>query len=314
MGRSLIKLRVGLVFVLVLMHCATTPSQGANLARQKRRIKQGTAGTRTKWNINRPFSVTNGIFEKVGFKKALRDFDPSATLEAIEVGCGEGRALLELQAVLPLSKLHCLNHPTYGRARGFGGANLSGGRKDLQEILNRYKINIPNRNLPTVEFGDAFLNAWPYETQQADVVYSSHALTKARNVRVILRETLRVLKPGGEAFLHLSLPGRHRAGVSPPGCAKYGDTSSDDPKVLFCESGNDYTLKFYAVFASTAHVGLSGEHLDPDSHQGVLHVVKERRDCPQLLPYDPTSDACFQQEHVSQVDSIIQWHASQQKV
>ena len=240
--------------------------------------------------MDRPLSVKKEIFEGVGFQQAFRDFDPGSNLTALEVCCGEGRAILELQGLMPRSNLHCMNNPAYSREAL--GANLSGEQKDLEPIIERYKIQMRGHTLPAVFFGDASAQAWLFSDGLLDIIYSTFCMTRTFNLAVALSESKRTLAPGGEAFLHVEAVDSDRQ--HPPWhkqdlCSEFGE---GPPRVLYCNSGHDFTLIFYAVYAHTERK-IMGQQMEKYDHHGVLHLVKGKRECPTYKAADATYIDCF---------------------
>mmetsp|Transcript_40805 Transcript_40805/g.104431 ORF Transcript_40805/g.104431 Transcript_40805/m.104431 type:complete len:322 (-) Transcript_40805:99-1064(-) len=158
----------------------------------------------TKWNINRPLNFTLSLFQHAQFERYLTDAASSKpALRILEIGCGEGRTLLELQQRFPKAELHCFNHPTYGRERGFGGANIGDSLELMKPVAQRWGIPLPQGSrLPAVKFGDAFMGEWPWADGFFDVIFSVHCLTKDPILLHSLAEAGRVLAVSGKAFLH----------------------------------------------------------------------------------------------------------------
>lgn len=192
----------------------------------------------TKWNINRPLNFTLSMFEYTGlaqFADIGTGGSSSRRFRLLEVGCGEGRALLELQLLLPNAELYCLNHPTYGRSRGFGGANVGDTPELLRPVARNWGIPLPHDSrLPAVKFGDAFQGEWPWPDGFFDAVVSVNCFTKDPALGHSIAEAGRVLAPAGRAFLHthLSVNVRDRGWpLAEPGCQAY---MGPEPTVAGC--------------------------------------------------------------------------------
>lgn len=292
---------LGLAVGLLLLACPYPATARASKSRRPADSKtfnkyEPGAPYKTKWNINRPFNVTLGMFEKLGFAETFENFNPATRVKTLEVGCGEGRAMLELQSLLPMSEVHCLNSDTYGRQRGFHGANLGGSRKNLQPVIDYYGIKLKNDALPNVSFGDAFTGKWPYEDRTFNSIFSSHCFTKnIMHMMKSMSEIARVLMPGGEAFLHVAMSGGQRLNWKADGCHKF---SKEVPTLLYCKNFERFTVFYKIVFGNTEHVRV-GAVRDPNQYYGIIHVIKRDIPCPDVdyaniqRVYDPSVVECF---------------------
>jgi len=257
----------------------------------------------TKFNINRPLSVSQAMFGSLGFDAALGlDGKATAVIQALEVGCGEGRTILELQAAIPNSQVHCLNHPAYGATRGFAGANLGGSRKFLQPVMNRYHISIPNGRLPKVAMGDAFNGVWPYEDSTFEVIFSSHCFTKNQNIGQSMAEAQRVLKPGGEAFFHVGLESANQA------LRAHCDVFSKTEKTtLYCNNDGEGVAYYHVVYGLTARQ-FEGQQLDPDAYYGVISYKKDpSKKCADVDTGKEVALRQCMQDHGRILDTMRDW-------
>lgn len=137
---------------------------------------------------------------------------------AVELGCGEGRALLELQSMYPnATNITCINSLEYARRnanrRGLLGNGLVAG--DVSEESYRStaaSFNIPPLHIwPRVLYGDYMHERpLPFESSTVDLVYSQAALNQGKvtvpkkEVPYLMQDVARVLRPDGVAALQLT--------------------------------------------------------------------------------------------------------------
>ena len=114
----------------------------------------------------------------------------------LEIGCGEGRALLELLCLRPRLRLAGLNKEPWPAMTG---------TESLRDTARRYGLfeaeELAGSPLPEIRFADA--RALPYEDASFDVVVSQVTLEHVRDKASALEEVWRVLRPGGEALLEM---------------------------------------------------------------------------------------------------------------
>ena len=148
------------------------------------------------------FSVSRGLdgfarrFGAGEVERAAARRGAGAAARILEIGCGEGRALLELRRLFPSAAIHGINKHPWDAMRGTESladvAAFHGvfGRTELERIA-----------LPTVHFLDA--QRLPFPDGSFDVVISQGAIHYIERKDAVLEEAWRVLSPGGEALLHI---------------------------------------------------------------------------------------------------------------
>lgn len=113
----------------------------------------------------------------------------------LEIGCGEGRVLLELRSLLPAAEFHGINEVPWSAMQG---------SESLRAIGDFYGIAPPpepETPLPAIRFCDAA--ALPFPSEHFDLIFSQAALHFVKRKDRAIEEMIRVLKPGGEAHVHL---------------------------------------------------------------------------------------------------------------
>jgi SAM-dependent methyltransferase len=119
-----------------------------------------------------------------------------APVRVLEIGCGEGRLLLELRRRFPDVALHGINK------KPFPGMN---GSASLAQIAIDHGIftraEVASVRLPEIAFHDA--SELRLADASADLVLSHLAIQYVVRKDRVLEEVWRVLKPGGRAFLNL---------------------------------------------------------------------------------------------------------------
>lgn len=117
-------------------------------------------------------------------------------LRVLEIGCGEGRALLELRRRFPDAALHGINRHPWDAMRG---------SESLPDVARFHTIfteaELAAVALPVIHFLDA--QRLPFADGSFDVVLSQGAIHYMARKDRVLEEVWRVLAPEGEAFLHI---------------------------------------------------------------------------------------------------------------
>jgi len=121
----------------------------------------------------------------------------SATpVSLLEIGCGEGRVLLELRKRFPTLQLFGINKKPWATMTG---------SESLREAALHYKIftesELQSVQLPEVLFYNA--KTLQHESNSLDLVISQVAFHYFERKDILLQDIWRVLKPGGQAFLHI---------------------------------------------------------------------------------------------------------------
>jgi SAM-dependent methyltransferase len=137
-----------------------------------------------------------GIVERLIGERVARADD----VRVLEIGCGEGRLLMELRKLFPGVELHGINRHPWPAMRG---------QQSLRRTGTYYKIFdrrvIQDIQLPDMHFCEA--TALPLESESLDLVVSQVAFHYIRRKDRALEEIGRVLRVGGIALLHIdSLP------------------------------------------------------------------------------------------------------------
>lgn len=112
--------------------------------------------------------VQNRLIERLSYMR----HDPHTV---IDVGCGTGRALRELQRVYPRARVHGLD---------VAEAMLRQARSNFR-LLSRKRLVL----------GD--MERLPFAEHSFDLVFSSLALPWCNDLKRVLREFVRVMRPGG---------------------------------------------------------------------------------------------------------------------
>ena len=133
-----------------------------------------------------------GVIEKT-LRKALRSREP---VRLLEIGCGEGRVLMELRKLFPSVELHGINKKPWPA--------MSGPKSLIATAMN-YGIFTKEEArrvlLPVLHFYDATELRFP--DGYFDVVISQVSIYQMKRKDLLLQEVWRVLKKGGKAFLHI---------------------------------------------------------------------------------------------------------------
>lgn len=114
----------------------------------------------------------------------------------LEIGCGEGRLLLDLRRRLGGAELHGINRKIWPA--------VEDGRF-LQRTAQMHRIfdtaEFKSIELPAVHFYNA--EKLRFEDSSVDLIVSQVAIPYVRRKNLLLQEVWRVLKPGGRALLNI---------------------------------------------------------------------------------------------------------------
>lgn len=114
----------------------------------------------------------------------------------MEIGAGNGRALMELKKIFPDIEFYAINREkthTFYRRESFMLTALK------FEIFS--KTDIEAIDLPYLVFQDLdFGNRIPYDANKFDIVYTQEVIPQIKYKFELFNEIMRVLKPGGISY------------------------------------------------------------------------------------------------------------------
>ena len=146
----------------------------------------------------------HGIIDRVIKERSVTH----AKVRVLEIGCGEGRALMELRSRFPSAEIHGVNKESWPAMQG---------QVSLLKIAEFYNIPPPSISneapLPKVHFCDA--SELPFEPEYFDLIFSQACLHFVQRKDKAVEEVLRILRPGGEAHLHVDSPPAHCDHLTP---------------------------------------------------------------------------------------------------
>ena len=145
-----------------------------------------------------------------GLKSLKKVFGPEAVLAAIEsalssggsearlleIGCGEGRVMLELAQAFPALEIHGINKRPWPAMTGSDSLREAAVHYGILEQHEMDSLRWPEvhfQNAEQLQFADAFF----------DVIVSQVAVPHMHRKNLVLEEAWRVLKPGGRALLEV---------------------------------------------------------------------------------------------------------------
>lgn len=139
----------------------------------------------------------NAKFGNRVVEDTLRDAVASQeSVRLLEIGCGEGRVMMELRKLFPSIEIHGINKKPWPAMKG---------QKSLIATGTNYKIfskeEARNVALPIPHFYDAAQLRFP--DHYFDVVISQVSIYQVKRKDQLLQEVWRVLKRGARAFLHM---------------------------------------------------------------------------------------------------------------
>ena len=171
----------------------------------------------------------NAKFGEGVIENALRKAVASSSgkpVRLLEIGCGEGRVLLELRKLFPSVELHGINKKPWPAMRG---------EESLIDTARRYGIFSADEARrvawPILHFYDAARLRFP--DRYFDVVISQVSIYQFERKDLLLEEVWRVLKSGAAAFLHLD-----------SACEGYPDfLGQETPRFLLYRGNKPYPFK-----------------------------------------------------------------------
>jgi len=141
----------------------------------------------------------NKRFSKDSVQKIIRSAirqSKDGTVRVLEIGCGEGRVLMELCRLFPSIELHGINKAPWPAMKG---------RQSLRRTATYYNIfkksELSKIILPKIQFYDA--SELKFKDAYFDLIISQVAIPYVERKDRLLEECWRVLKRDGKALLHI---------------------------------------------------------------------------------------------------------------
>lgn len=145
---------------------------------------------------SRPLAHYDANFGANAIADAIERRGAGAGTALLEIGCGEGRVLMELRKRFPAVELHGINRSPW---------SVMQGSQSLRETALHYGIFSPHElegvMLPAIHFHDAAHLRFPDASM--DVVISQVSIPYVVRKDLLLEDVWRVLRPGGIAFLQI---------------------------------------------------------------------------------------------------------------
>ncbi|MGV8087223.1 MAG: class I SAM-dependent methyltransferase [Candidatus Woesearchaeota archaeon] len=133
------------------------------------------------------FSLQNKLLKEINFKN-----NKNLRIKILEIGCGKGVVLCQLNNMFKNLELHGLN------------LNATHGVKTQKDfIINARKkgITLNTKNLPYIHFGDA--TKLKFENNSFDIIISQVTFLHIKNKAKAIQEVYRTLKTDGVALISL---------------------------------------------------------------------------------------------------------------
>ncbi len=146
---------------------------------------------------SRSLADFNKRFNKDGVQKIIKKaLLKNKTVRILEIGCGEGRVLMELRKLFPTIELHGINRKPRGAMQG---------QKSLPKTAPHYRIftssELKKVSLPKIYFYDAQELKFP--KNYFDLIISQVSIQYIARKDLLLQEVWRTLKLGGKALLNI---------------------------------------------------------------------------------------------------------------
>jgi ubiquinone/menaquinone biosynthesis C-methylase UbiE len=139
----------------------------------------------------------SGVFGATLYDQAAREEVPAAAVSA-SLGCGVPTAVADLhegETVLDLGS--GAGADVLISARRVGPAGKAIGLDMTDEMLELARVNAAEAGVENVEFVKGYLEDMPLADATVDVVISNCVINLSGDKRRVIRETARVLRPGG---------------------------------------------------------------------------------------------------------------------
>lgn len=150
----------------------------------------------TRGHFSRSRNLFDFRFSKELQKDITKRVRTSKQVKVVEIGCGEGRVLMELKKQFPSLELYGINKKPWPAMKGISSLRRTG---VYYEIFTKEELK--NIKLPKISFYDA--SKLKFKSNSVDIIYSQVAIHYVQRKDLLLEEVWRVLKPGGIAFLHI---------------------------------------------------------------------------------------------------------------
>lgn len=188
----------------------------------------------------------------------------------LEVGCGEGRVLMELRKLFPQIELHGINKNPWPAMKG---------SESLRKTALFYKIfthtELKGIELPQIHFYDA--KKLEFKDNYFDLIISQVAIPYVARKDRLLEEVWRTLKKGGSAFLHFDSREED-----------YPDfMQHDSPRFIIYQNGREYPLK--KVIADIRKRGHDINYIKTDSKITILMEKNTSKKFKMGLEFDALS-------------------------
>jgi len=182
----------------------TIAASGGTGARRRLKITTGDCNvpdlSKVKSAFDKASFTRRGIEELMRFMAPVFTFDQyprdGKGMTVYEVGCGMGRALMEVQSALPAAKVLCTNRRSYHNEQ-------STTTLGLLNVATHYEIPIKCREdkvpiVPTIRLDDGIQN-WggraPFPAESVDIVYGIHSLNQGKIYPFHSRDILPLFVP-----------------------------------------------------------------------------------------------------------------------
>ncbi|MFH1917223.1 MAG: methyltransferase domain-containing protein [Nanoarchaeota archaeon] len=216
------------------------------------------------------------IKERIKKKKKVR---------IIELGFGEGKCLLELQAAFPTIELHGINNVRKGHMH-----------KESDFINNAKLFGIPIYNVPHAHFYDAG-EGLAFPNNYFDMAISQVSIHYVKDKAKLIEEIWRVLKPSGRAFLHLDT-------APEPHAPDFIRSHPETPRFIIYRKGRFIKVSTYLKRIK----GISFKKSPHNSDQRILLMKKSNKKLNLDLVLDSTLNLTrMKGSNPSKTDAAIWW-------
>lgn len=200
-------------------------------------------------------------------------------VRVVEIGCGEGRLLLDVLRLRPDVEAHGINKRPWPAMTGQASFRDAALRYDVftEDELRRVR-------LPEAWFYDA--SELRFEDASVDLVVSQIAIPYVERKDLLLEEVWRVLRPGGRALLNIDSRG--------PGAPDF--MRVETPRFVIHRDGAPLPLSTLLAERRAAGLDVTVHESAPDEKRGRVRVnvrFEKNSDRPLALGLDPDPESSF---------------------
>ena len=181
------------------------------------------------WYRSRGFEKLEGRFGNNKIKTKIQNLiKKNKPIKILEIGFGEGLVLLELQKNYPKIQMYGINKEK---------TKTMSKKNDFIKNAKIFNINISEKKIPLPYFYDVS-DGLKFKSNFFDIIVSQVAIHYVGNKAKLIEEIWRVLKKGGNAYLHID-------GKLEGNQPEFMNLHKDTPRFIIYKKGRIISTKKY---------------------------------------------------------------------